>query len=68
MAGALALVDESEHGRQGSINSRLYALAAQYPTTFSDVIAGDNNVRCVNPSPNCSLDTNGDGFYSRHVS
>jgi hypothetical protein len=64
MAGIVALVDQSQKGRQGNINARLYALAAQYPGTFHDVMLGNNNVPCVNPSPDCSLDTDGDGFYT----
>ena len=64
MAGIMALVDQSQQGRQGNANYELYALANQYPDSFNDVTIGSNNVSCTSGSPNCSLDTNGDGFYS----
>jgi len=64
MAGIMALVDQSQSGRQGNANFVLYPLAAQKPSVFHDVTVGSNNIPCVEGTPNCSLDTNGDGFYT----
>ncbi len=64
MAGITALLDQTEKGRQGNINYKLYAIATQYPNSFNDVTVGSNNIPCVQGSPDCSLDTNGDGFYT----
>jgi subtilase family serine protease len=63
MAGIMALVTQ-KYGRQGQANFTLYALARQQPAVFRDITVGSNNVPCDPGSPNCSLDTNGDGFYS----
>lgn len=64
MAGIMALIDQAQKGRQGNPNYVLYALANQAPAVFHDVTVGNNNVPCVQGSPNCSLDTDGDGFYT----
>jgi subtilase family serine protease len=64
MAGIMALVDQAQKGRQGNINPTLYALAKQFPHTFNDVTVGSNNVPCVDGTPDCSADTDNDGFYS----
>jgi trimeric autotransporter adhesin len=64
MAAIMALVDQSQKGRQGNPNFVLYPLAAQVPSVFHDVTVGSNNVPCTQGTPNCTLDTNGDGFYS----
>lgn len=64
MAGIMALVDQNQKGRQGNANYTLYALATQYPNTFNDITLGSNNVVCTAGTVNCSLDTNGDGYYS----
>lgn len=63
MAGIMALVNQ-KYGRQGQANYTLYALARQQPAVFHDVTLGTNNVPCVQGTPNCSLDANGDGLYS----
>ena len=63
MAGIMALVNQ-KFGRQGQANFTFYALARQQPAVFHDVTMGTNNVPCVQSTPNCSLDANGDGFYS----
>ena len=63
MAAILALVNQ-KYGRQGQADFTLYPLAHQMPAAFHDVTLGSNNVDCAPTSPNCSLDTNGDGFYS----
>lgn len=67
MAGIMTLIDQAQKGRQGNPNYVLYALAAQVPSAFHDVTVGSNNVPCVTGSANCTLDTNGDGFYSLQV-
>jgi trimeric autotransporter adhesin len=64
MAGIMALIDQAQKGRQGNPNYVLYALANQAPSVFHDITVGNNNVPCVQGSPNCSLDTDGDGFYT----
>ena len=64
MAAIMALVDQSQKGRQGNPNFVLYPLAAQVPWAFHDVSGGSNNVPCTEGTPNCTLDTNGDGFYT----
>ena len=64
MAGIMALIDDSLHGRQGNPNFVLYALAKQAPSVFHDVTVGNNNVPCTQGTPDCSLDTNGDGYYT----
>jgi len=64
MAGIMALVNQSQSGRQGNPNTILYALAQQYPNSFNDVTVGSNNVICYPGTPNCSLDRNGDGQYT----
>jgi hypothetical protein len=63
MAGIMALVNQ-KYGRQGQANFTLYPLAHQLPSAFHDVTLGSNNMTCVQGSPGCSLDTNGDGLYS----
>jgi len=63
MAGIMALVNQ-KYGRQGQANFTLYPLAHQLPLAFHDVTLGSNNMTCVQGSPNCSLDTNGDSLYS----
>jgi hypothetical protein len=63
MAGIMALVDQ-KYGRQGQADFTLYALARQQPSVFHDITTGNNNVPCEQGSPNCSLDTDGDGLYS----
>jgi trimeric autotransporter adhesin len=64
MAGIMALIDQSLKGRQGNPNFVLYALANQAPSVFHDITVGNNNVPCTEGTNNCSLDTNGDGYYS----
>ncbi len=63
MAGVMALVNQ-KYGRQGQADFTLYPLARQAPTAFHDITLGSNNMTCVQNSPDCTLDTNGDGFYS----
>lgn len=63
MAGIMALVNQ-KFGRQGQADFTLYALARQRPAVFHDLTTGTNNVPCQQGSPDCSLDTNGDGFFS----
>ena len=63
MAGIMALINQ-KYGRQGQADFALYALARQQPTVFHDITLGSNNVECESGTPNCSLDTNGDGFYT----
>ena len=63
MAGIMALVVQ-KYGRQGQAGFTLYPLARQQPGAFHDVTSGSNNVPCVEGSPDCSLDTNGDGLYT----
>jgi hypothetical protein len=64
MAAIMALVDQSQKGRQGNPNFVLYPLAAQIPSVFHDVTVGNNNVPCTEGTADCTLDTNGDGFYT----
>jgi hypothetical protein len=63
MAGIMALVNQ-KYGRQGQANFTLYALARQQAAVFHDLTKGTNNVPCQQGTPDCSLDANGDGFYS----
>ena len=63
MAGIMALVDQ-KFGRQGQADFTLYALARQQPSVFHDITSGTNNVPCQPGSPNCSADTDCDGFFS----
>ncbi|HEX4007430.1 MAG TPA: Ig-like domain repeat protein [Acidobacteriaceae bacterium] len=63
MAAIMALVDQ-KYGRQGQADFTLYPLAHQTPAAFHDVTLGSNNVPCVPGTPDCSADTNGDGFNS----
>jgi subtilase family serine protease len=64
MAAIMALVDQSQKGRQGNPNFVFYALAAQYPTAFNDVTVGSNNVICTPGTSHCSKDKNGDGLHT----
>lgn len=50
MAGIQALIDQAEGGPVGTINPRLYALAASVPTVFHDVTVASSGVT------NCSVD------------
>lgn len=63
MAGIMALVNQ-KYGRQGQADYTLYPLSRQKPAAFHDVTLGSNNMPCVEGTPNCSLDTGGDGRYS----
>jgi hypothetical protein len=63
MAGIMALIDQ-KYGRQGQANFTIYPLSQQKPSAFHDVTLGNNNVNCTQGSPHCSLDSNGDGFYT----
>ncbi len=64
MAGIMALIDQSLKGRQGNPNYVFYALAWQSNSVFHDITAGSNNVPCKESTPDCSLDANGNGYYS----
>ncbi len=63
MAAIMAIVNQ-KYGRQGQANFTLYPLAHQAPSAFHDITLGSNNMTCVQGSPGCSPDTNGDGFNS----
>jgi len=63
MAGIMALINQ-KYGRQGQAGFTLYPLARQAPAAFHDITLGSNNMTCVENSPGCSPDRNGDGFYS----
>lgn len=63
MAGVLALVNQ-RYGRLGQANFVLYPLAKQYPSVFNPITEGSNNVLCDSYLSSCSLDSNGDGYYS----
>lgn len=63
MAGIMALINQ-KFGRQGQANFNFYGLARKSPAVFHDIVTGTNNVPCQRGSPNCSLDTNGDGLFS----
>jgi hypothetical protein len=63
MAGIMALIDQ-KYGRQGQANFTIYPLSQQKPSAFHDVTLGSNNVNCMQGFPHCSLDSNGDGFYT----
>jgi hypothetical protein len=64
MAGIMALLDQYHNGRQGNPNFVLYPLAAKVPSVFHDITVGNNNVPCVEATPDCTLDANGDGYYT----
>lgn len=64
MSGIMALIDQSLKGRQGNPDFILYPLAKQVPSVFHDVTAGSINVPCTEGTPDCSLDPNGDGYYT----
>jgi uncharacterized protein (TIGR03437 family) len=60
-AGVLALLNQYQvkNGNQptsgmGNINPELYRLAQTYPAAFHDITTGNNNVPCVQSSPDCS--------------
>ena len=61
----MALVNQ-KYGRQGQADFTLYALARAQLGVFHDITSGTNNVPCQQGTPDCSLDTNGDGLYSLH--
>lgn len=65
MAGILALVNQ-KYGRLGQANFVLYPLAKQYPSVFNPITEGSNNVLCDSYQSGCTLDSNGDGYYSLH--
>jgi uncharacterized protein (TIGR03437 family) len=59
-AGVMALLNQYQvkNGLQsapgmGNINPELYRLAKTYPAAFHDVTTGDNDVPCVQSSPDC---------------
>lgn len=62
MAGIMALIDQSQGGRQGNPNVTLYALALQYPNSFNDVTKGSNEVPCYPGTPDCS-----DGYLHKYT-
>ncbi len=60
LAGVVALLNQYQvqNGLQsapgmGNINPELYRLAQTYPAAFHDVTAGNNDVPCVQSSPDC---------------
>lgn len=63
MAAIMALVNQ-RYGRQGQADFTLYPLAQQVPSAFHDVTLGSNNMTCLQGSPQCTQDANGDGFWS----
>jgi subtilase family serine protease len=63
MAGIMALINQ-KYGRQGQANFTIYPLSQQKPSAFHDVTLGNNNVNCLQGGLDCSLDSNGDGFYT----
>ena len=58
-AGLATILAQYTGGRNGNLNTRLYALAGQNPAVFHDVAAGTIAVPCVGGSPNCSSTTAG---------
>jgi subtilase family serine protease len=53
-AGIVALINQAtSSGKQGSINSTLYALATSTPGAFHDVTTGNNIVPCTHGTTNC---------------
>ena len=60
-AGVMALLNQYQvqNGLQpapgmGNINPELYRLAQTYPAAFHDITTGNNDVPCVQSSPDCS--------------
>ncbi len=60
LAGVFALLNQYQvkNGLQsvpgmGNVNPELYRLAQTYPAAFHDVTIGNNNVPCVQSSPDC---------------
>jgi uncharacterized protein (TIGR03437 family) len=61
MAGIVALLNQylvqngsAQTQGLGNINPNLYRLAQTYPAAFHDITSGDNDVPCMQGSPNCS--------------
>jgi hypothetical protein len=63
MAAIMAIINQ-KYGRQGQADYVLYPMAAQHASVFHDVTNGSNDEPCSQGTPNCSLDTNNDGYYS----
>ena len=62
VAGLVALLNQmSSESKQGNLNPRLYALAASFPTTFHDIVTGNNKQPCARGSRDC-LDGSPIGF------
>jgi hypothetical protein len=53
-AGIMALINQATGQANGNPNPRLYSIAAQSPSVFHDVTAGNNAVPCAIGSVNCA--------------
>ena len=51
-AGVAALINQSQGGRQGNLNPKIYSLATSAPWAFNDITTGDNIVVCQPNKPN----------------
>jgi len=63
-AGIIALLNQATNSRQGNVNYGLYQLAASAPSSFHNIVGGNNIVPCqVNPpTPNCPTSGNSSGL------
>jgi hypothetical protein len=59
LAGIMAILVQRAGSRQGNPNPRFYAIAAQSPAAYHDIVAGSNAVPCQGGSANCSSRTAG---------
>jgi subtilase family serine protease len=60
-AAIVALLNQKNGSSLGNVNSTLYTLAQNSPSTFHDITTGNNVVPCASGSTNC---TNGSLGYS----
>ena len=64
MAGMMALLDQIKKGGRAIPISRCISSPQRFRAVFHDVTIGNNNVPCSPGTPNCTLDSNGDGYYT----
>jgi subtilase family serine protease len=61
-AGLVTLLNQKTNSSQGNINPLLYSLAATLPSSFHDIITGDNKVPCTTGSTDCPSGTTSIGY------
>ena len=61
-AGVVALINQKTNSSQGTLNQKLYQMAASTPYAFHDITIGDNIVPCTTGKTDCPSGTTSIGY------